>query len=201
MKTILLTGFEPFGDVVENPSQQLVVAIERLGLHTPNFHLVTDILPVVYDEAVPRIQALIREHEPDLVLMFGVAARREKVNLERVALNLMDASIPDNTGAQPEGEQILQDAPLAYFSNLPLTTLRDHLEEMEIPVVVSNHAGAYLCNAVFYTAAHEIELSGSGALYGFIHIPLISDDPCGEGDLTVGCLATTVVGSLAWLVA
>jgi pyroglutamyl-peptidase len=89
----------------------------------------TEILPVVYEDAINRIQDLIQEIIPDILLSFGVAASRYRVNLERVVLNLKDASIPDNAGFHPKGELINPNAQLAYFSNLPLQKLRSYLEK------------------------------------------------------------------------
>jgi pyroglutamyl-peptidase len=110
---------------------------------------------------------------PDVVLMLGVAPRSDRLALERVALNLDDTpERPDNTGAAPDGRAIEQDGPLAYASTLPLQTLRDRLVTEGIPVTISNHAGTYLCNHVFYVARHAIEQSAMASACGFIHIPL-----------------------------
>ncbi|MCJ7701570.1 MAG: pyroglutamyl-peptidase I [Anaerolineales bacterium] len=193
MKTILVTGFEPFGEIVQSPSQALVEEIERRAAILEGVSLITDILPVIYEKAVPRIQTLIQEANPDIVLSFGVAAQREAVNLERVALNLKDTPQPDNAGYQPDGELIDQSAPLAYFSNLPLAAIRNHLQKRDIQTVISNHTGAYLCNAVFFAAAHQVQTSGGEVGYGFVHIPLVPVKTEDHKALTIPTLAEAVI--------
>ncbi len=199
MKTILLTGFGPFGDVEKNPSQALIEELERRKDIIDEFRLETEILPVVYSDAVDRIQILIRQYEPEILISFGVAARREKVCPERVALNLKDTHQPDNAGNTPEGELIFPNAPLAYYSNLPLLAIRDFLQNASIPTEISNHAGAYICNAVFYAAAHEIVTTERDTRYGFIHIPLMPKE-APNGELSTQMLVDVVVELLLELV-
>lgn len=199
MKKILVTGFGPFGGIETNPSQLLVDEIrDRVQVMT-TLDVHTEILPVVYEDSINRIQELIQEITPDILLSFGVAAKREKVYLERVALNLKDASIPDNTGIQPIGELIYRNAPLAYLSNLPLLEIRKYLADAEIPIVISNHAGAYICNAVFYAAANLINSCDYSIKYGFIHIPLIGNDSGEAGKLNITKLVEAILGMLDWL--
>jgi len=193
MKTFLITGFGPFGKIEKNPSQALVAEVERRLSKEKSLRLETSILPVVYGDAVELIQSLIRDIQPVYVLSFGVAAKRESVNLERVALNLKDSAQTDNAGEAPEGEPIFTDGPLAYFTNLPLLQMREFLLNAKIPTVISNYAGAYLCNAVFYAAAYEISRSRMDARYGFVHIPLLSEDGTDEKLLSLSRLAKGVV--------
>jgi len=197
MKTILLTGFGPFGNIGVNPAQLLVEEIVRRGPLGDEIDLKVEILPVIYDEATFQIQTLIREIQPDILISFGVAARRDKVCPERVALNLKDTRLPDNAGNIPEGELLIPDAPLAYFASLPLAEIRDILLKSDIPTEISNHAGAYICNAVFYAAAHEIASSDLDIQYGFIHIPLI---PSEGNPLTISKLVDGVLDALDWLI-
>lgn len=165
---LILTGFEPFGQNTANPTQHLV---ETLAARPPlpNVELIPRVLPVEYVRAEHLLRALIREHHPDAILSLGLAEKRTKISLERVALNLDDASAPDNAGELRQGTPICPDAPNAYFSTLPLDPLKTALEKAEIPIQISNHAGAYLCNHVFYVARHEVETLGIPC--GFIHTP------------------------------
>jgi pyroglutamyl-peptidase len=199
MKTILMTGFGPFGNVEKNPSQALIEELNLSADLATNAQLKTEILPVIYGDAVDRIRALIHEHEPDFLISFGVAARRENVCPERVALNLKDTQQPDNAGNTPEGELIFSESPLAYFSNLPLLEIRDFLQIAGIPTEISNHAGAYICNAVFFAAAHEIETTGRTTEFGFIHIPLMPLEAA-AGELSTQKLANAVVDLIGELV-
>ncbi|MCB9135814.1 MAG: hypothetical protein H6636_10340 [Anaerolineales bacterium] len=165
---LLLTGFEPFGKNNTNPTQHIV---ETLAAQTPypGVELITCVLPVEYLRAEQQLLALVRKHRPDVILSLGLAETRAKICLERVALNLDDTSAPDNAGELRQGTSICPDAPTAYFSTHPLDQLKTALDNAEIPVQISNHAGAYLCNHIFYVARHEVEPLGIPC--GFIHTP------------------------------
>lgn len=195
-KTILLTGFGPFSGVENNPSQRVV---EALAANTAgNFDLITAVLPVDYEQADLQIRRLIRAHRPDIVLSVGVAAKRDAVRLERVALNLDDADLPDNAGLVRKGVSILEAAPPAYFSGLPLADLEAHLTQAGVSVRISNHAGAYLCNHVFFTAAHESEQLQPHPQVGFVHIPMAAEyDP--EAQTPLADLVTAVGECLSFL--
>ena len=170
---VLLTGFTPFDDHDVNPSQLIVEALAQREYAT--IDLIAEILPVVYQAAGSRLSDLIAQHQPDVVICLGLAARRSAINLERVALNLDDAKIPDNAGDLAVGRPIQQDGPVAYLSTLPLEAMKRALQAQEIPVEISNHAGAYVCNHVFYAARHAIEQAQSPTICGFIHVPAIAD--------------------------
>lgn len=167
---LLLTGFEPFGQNATNPTQHIV---ETLAARAPDpgIELVASVLPVEYVHAEQQLRILIREHRPDVILSLGLAENRAKICLERVALNLDDTSAPDNAGELRQGTPICPEAPAAYFSTLPLYQLKTALENEQIPVQISNHAGAYLCNHVFYVARHEVETLDFSILCGFVHTP------------------------------
>ena len=93
-----------------------------------------------------------------------------------MALNLDDGGMPDNAGVSRTGQRIVPDGPLEYQSTLPLVQMREALRQRGIPAVISNHAGTYVCNHVFYLARHEVERLGIGSLCGFIHIPQMSEN-------------------------
>lgn len=174
VKKILLTGFEPFGSVQVNPSQLIVERIAELAYPA---EIVTSILPVDYKAVDGMLDALLDEHQPDAVVMLGVAARRDAINLERVALNMDDAAIADNGGFTATGQRIVPDGPVGYWSTLPLNLMHKSLEQAQVPVRYSNHAGAYLCNHVFYRARHYLEINGWGGVpCGFIHLPAIGKE-------------------------
>ena len=168
---ILLTGFEPYGAVEINPSEQIVRRIAARARVRRNADLVTEILPTEFAAAGKRIRQLIRKFRPAAVLCLGVAPSREKISLERVALNLDDDALPDNAGRIRAGRRIVPRGPVAYWSTLPLERIRKRLEQRGIPVSYSNHAGTYLCNHVFYVARHETERMGSRVRCGFVHVP------------------------------
>ncbi len=166
---ILLTGFEPFGGESINPSWEAV----RLVRNVPEgMDIVRLRLPVTFAGARESLRAAAREHRPDVILSVGQAGGREGISLERIAVNLMDARIPDNAGFQPVDEPLYADGPAAYFSSLPLRPLLAALQEAEIPASISNTAGLYVCNAVFYEAA-RLKAQGKVRMAGFIHVPYL----------------------------
>lgn len=111
-----------------------------------------------------------------------MAVGARTLRLERVALNLDDSSQPDNSGEIAEGRAIEAEGPIEYRSSLPLERMLDALEERGVPAVISNHAGTFLCNHVFYVARHQVEQLGIGSECGFIHVPAMSEHSAGRSD-------------------
>lgn len=172
---VLLTGFEPFADVDVNPSQQVVEALSQQQVK--GIHLAHAILPVEYDLAGKQIRQLIYAHEPDVVLMLGVARGRDKINLERIAVNVDDSETPDNAGEVRNGHPVVwHTSPIAYLSTLPIIPMIEMLAEKGLPAKISNHAGTFVCNHVFYMASHEFDRINAYVPCGFIHLPPVSED-------------------------
>ena len=170
---ILLTGFEAFGTVADNPSQRVV---EHFAAKQQE-NLITAVLPVDYSAVNRILPELLEKHRPDAILMLGVAQKRDSINLERIAININDAKIADNTGNLKSGQAILDDAPVGYRSTLPLEAMYEAIQSAGIAVTYSNHAGAYLCNHVFYLARHSLECAGLGHIpCGFIHLPDMGEE-------------------------
>ncbi len=164
---VLLTGFNRFGKVRENPSQLVVEHFASRG----RAGLITEVLPTEFAAAGRRIRTLIRRRRPKVILCLGVAQGIPSIHLERVALNLDDTEVPDNAGRIHSAKRIVKEGPLAYESTLPIIQIRDRLRQRGIPAAVSNHAGTYVCNHVFYVARDEVERLGLHAKCGFIHVP------------------------------
>jgi pyroglutamyl-peptidase len=164
---ILLTGFAPFGGEDVNPSWDAVVQLdgERLDGH----RIVARCLPVEFDASLEALQAALHETSPVLVLCVGQAGGRTQLSLERVAINVDDARIPDNAGAAPVDEPIVDDGPAAYFATLPIKAMLAALREAGIPAEVSQTAGTYVCNHVFYGLMHALQATPVRG--GFLHIP------------------------------
>lgn len=171
--TILLTGFELFGKVKDNPSQRIVESIAK----QKHDDIVTHIFPVDYVKAGEQLKRLIEKHQPQAIILLGVAQSRDAISLERIAVNVNDASIPDNEGNLKSGQQIVEGAPVGYWSTLPIEAMYKAVKKVEIPVKMTNHAGAYLCNHVFYVARHTLETSGNSHIpCGFIHVPDMGEE-------------------------
>ncbi len=183
---ILLTGFEPFAEIAVNPSQSIVEHFQAQRRDD----LITRILPTEYRRAGDCLAEAIREFNPDAVISLGVAQSRKKINLERIAVNVDDASIADNAGHLASGERIAPDGPVAYWSTLPLQAMQAALQAHDIPVAISNHAGAYICNHAFYTARHTLDALGRSIPCGFIHVPDLLKT---EGETTTGLSLETMI--------
>jgi pyroglutamyl-peptidase len=189
---VLLTGFEAFGGDAVNPSWQAASALQ--GRQIVGHRVIAAQLPTVFAESLVRLRALLRAHRPVLVVALGQAGGRSAISLERVAINICDARIPDNAGAQPVDEPVLADGPCAYFSSLPIKAMLQALRQAGIAGEVSQTAGSFVCNQVFYGLMHE--LATRRALRhtrgGFIHVPwLPSQAPPGAPSMA---LATLVQG-------
>jgi pyroglutamyl-peptidase len=167
MTTILLTGFEPFAGATSNPSWDAAqrVAESWTGPET----LIIDRLPVAFRGAGDSMRILIDGLSPDVVIAVGVADGRSAITPERVALNLEDARIPDNAGEQPVDAAVVDEAPAAYFSGLPVKDMVEKMREAGIPADVSQSAGSYVCNSLMYQLMREID--GTDIVGGFIHVP------------------------------
>src|SRR5262249_13232437 len=116
------------------------------------------------------LDALVREHRPALVLALGLADRRSSISLERIAVNLIDARIPDNSRLQPVDVRVVENAPNAYFSTLPVKAMLARLREAGIPAELSQTAGTFVCNQTFFMLMHLLA-SHPGTRGGFVHVP------------------------------
>ena len=170
MKTILLTGFEPFGDELINPSWEVVSRLE--GTTAEGDRIVCVQLPCVFGESLQVLLAAITRYSPTLVIAVGQAGGRTDISLERIAINIDDARIPDNKGYQPIDQPVVQGGPAAWFSTLPIKAIVNALQQAGIPASVSQTAGTYVCNHVMYGLLHTLG-NRSGVKAGFIHIPYL----------------------------
>ena len=174
MRKVLITGFEPFGGSEVNSSWENAV---RVGQRPPKgVCMETLLLPVSFMRAGERIREALRKKRPDVLIMLGQRGKGESIYIERIAINMMDASNPDNDGYHPQEQTIVDGGEAAYFSNLPVKTLRDALLQKGIPARVSNSAGLYVCNSTYYNALNEIYEQGLSTKALFIHLPIISED-------------------------
>jgi pyroglutamyl-peptidase len=172
---VLLTGFEPFGSHATNPSQEIVAMLAARAPRATGrrVELQTTILQTEYDRAARRLGSLIDELRPDAVVSLGVDSRAEGICLERIALNLDDKDLADNAGEVRLARPIVPGGPMVYLSTLPLDAMLEALRQADFPATISNHAGTYVCNHVFYTARHLLEQSRRQIPCGFIHVPVV----------------------------
>ncbi|MDO9135414.1 pyroglutamyl-peptidase I [Hydrogenophaga sp.] len=174
-KKILLTGFDAFGGASLNPSW---LAVKELhGRQILGHTVVAAQLPTVFDASLKTLNALLKQHQPALVICVGQAGGRKAISLERVAINVNDAPIADNAGGQPVDTPVKPGAPAAHFTSLPIKAMLTALQTEGIAVEVSQTAGTFVCNHVFYGLMHE--LATRRALKhtrgGFIHVPWLPE--------------------------
>jgi pyroglutamyl-peptidase len=167
---ILLTGFEPFGGEDINPSW--LVAQSLHGLRLADAQVQALCLPTVFDQALAPLKKALRQHQPQLVLCLGQASGRAELTPERVAININDARIADNAGQRPIDQPVVARAPAAYFSTLPIKAMVAAMLQAGLPAAVSQTAGTFVCNHVFYGLMHALRRR-PGVRGGFMHLPLL----------------------------
>ena len=155
MKTILITGFDPFGGEPINPAWEAVKTMD--GYTDGDYKVVTQMVPTVRYTSVDTVKVAAEQCQPDFILCVGQAGGRPDITVERVAINCDDFRIPDNGDNQPEDEPVVADGPSAYFATLPIKNIVNALHQNGIPAKVSNTAGTFVCNIKA----------------GFMHIPYL----------------------------
>ncbi|WP_106505620.1 pyroglutamyl-peptidase I [Brachybacterium timonense] len=177
---VLLTGFAPFGGAATNESWEAVRAATPLLDHE-GVRVVGLELPVEFARAGQILEEAIESHRPRVVIAVGLAAGRTSVTPERVAINVRDARIPDNAGASPVDEPCEVGGPVGRWSTLPIKAMvQATREDLDLPAAVSQSAGTYVCNDVFYLLMAQLERRADGTRGGFIHVPAATDLPVSE---------------------
>lgn len=167
---VLVTGFEPFGGERLNPSQE---AINRLPASLGALRIATQLLPAAYAPSLGLLYEAIQREDPDIVLCTGEAGSRLDLTPERVAINIQDARILDNAGDQPIDAPVAPGGPAAYFTTLPIKAAVHAMREAGLPASVSNSAGTFVCNHVFYGLMHFAATRGARFRGGFMHLPYL----------------------------
>lgn len=169
---VLLTGFAPFDGAATNESWEAVreaipVLVAR-GIDAEGVEL-----PVQFGAASELLAEAVRSLRPRLVIAVGLAAGRTAITPERVAINIRDARIPDNAGASPVDEPVVPGGPVGHFSTLPIKAIVAALAADGVPAAVSQTAGTYVCNDVFYSLQHLLATDPELAEVrgGFVHVP------------------------------
>lgn len=170
MKKLLITGFDPFAHYIINPSWKVVQALpDSIG----EYELHKLMLPNIFDLEARILLEKAEELKPDLVLMCGMNSSSTKVEINLAALNIRDAFLEDNLGHKPWGKPILAEGPAAYFATIPVHDIVRKLRAQRLPVDLALASGGYVCNDVFYLAAHSF--SGTKTKFGFVHVPLLPE--------------------------
>lgn len=176
MTRVLMTGFAPFGGEPVNPSWQ---AVSLVGARRDDVAAVE--LPCEFAASLPALRQAVAAHRPSLVVCAGQAGGRSDVTPERVAINLVDARIPDNAGARPVDTPVVPHGPAAYFTTLPVKACVAAIRAAGVPASVSHTAGTYVCNQVFYGLMHLLATEFPGVRGGFVHVPFSPEQVAASG--------------------
>jgi pyroglutamyl-peptidase len=196
MKTVLLTGFDPFDGAAINPSWEAVRQLDGWsGAHSGiSFRVVARELPCVFGRAAEALRGFVDEFRPDVVIAVGQAGGRPEISIERIAINVDDARIVDNAGQQPVDLPIVADGPAAYFTTLPIKAMAAAIRERGIRAGVSQTAGTFVCNHVFYALMHEVRALPVKA--GFIHVPFLPEQAAAWPEPTPAMALEEIVAGL-----
>ena len=196
---LLLTAFDPFGGEKVNPALEAVKLVQVPSVSVEKLEV-----PTVFYKSIDRVAERIREIDPDVVLAIGQAGGRFDITVERVAINIDDARIPDNEGNQPIDLPIVEGGPPAYFSTLPIKAMVEAIRGAGIPATVSNTAGTFVCNHLMYGILHTIAALDRPVRGGFIHVPYVPAQAIGKpfaASMSLSDIARAIEVAIAAIIA
>ena len=194
---ILVTGFDPFGGETVNPAYEAVKLLPDTIGGAQIFKLE---IPTVFSLSGPAVEEGIKKYQPDVVLCVGQAGGRASISVEKVAINFVDARIPDNNGEQPLDEPLQADGPAAYFSTLPVKAMVQHVKDAGLPCYLSYTAGTYVCNSIMYNVLYMCEKRYPGIRAGFIHVPYACGQVIDKANTTPSMPLETIAKSLEYAI-
>lgn len=194
---ILVTGFDPFGGETVNPAYEAVKLLPDTIGGAQIFKLE---IPTVFSLSGPAVEEGIKKYQPDVVLCVGQAGGRASISVEKVAINFVDARIPDNNGEQPLDEPLQADGPAAYFSTLPVKAMVQHVKDTGLPCYLSFTAGTYVCNSIMYNVLYMCEKRYPGIRAGFIHVPYACGQVIDKANTTPSMPLETIAKSLEYAI-
>ena len=175
MKKILVTGFDPFNGGKINPSFE---AVKLLPPTIGEYEIVKLEVKTIFKFSADQVLDAIKTLKPSYVLMVGEAGDRDKISIERIGINLDDARIKDNGGAQPLKQVIDKGGADGIFSTIPIYDIYEAIKAIPLAVEISNSAGTFVCNHLLYSVLNFLTTSASFKIIkaGFIHVPLLPED-------------------------
>lgn len=194
---VLVTGFEPFGGEPVNPAGEVLKLLD--GKRLEGCQIVTQEIPTVRFLSLESLRSAVTREDPIVVISLGQAGGRSEITPERVAINVDDFRIPDNGGNQPVDEPVIEGAPAAYWSTLPIKSMVRAMRDAGVPASVSNSAGTFVCNHLFYGLMHLLAAEGNARRGGFVHIPYMTEQArrLGEGNgLPVATMALGIEAAI-----
>lgn len=193
MKKIIITGFEPFGGEPVNPAYE---AVKLLPDVIDEVEIIKKEIPTAFHESGRLLADIMEVEHPDAVLCIGQAGGRAAMTVERVAINLMEASIPDNVGCRPQDEPVRASAPAAYFATVPVKKMVAAMREAGVPAHISYTAGTYVCNSTMYELLDLCATRFPGVVGGFIHVPYATEQAVPKGVTTPSMELSTIARGL-----
>lgn len=194
---ILITGFDPFDKEKINPAYEAVKLLpDRIGCAD----IVKLEIPTIFGKGAAKVEKAIEEHHPDCVICVGQAGGRSCISVEKVAINLAEARIPDNEGNQPFDKAIAADGETAYFSTLPVKAMVENVRVHGIPANISYSAGTFVCNDVMYRLLHLINTKYHNIRGGFIHVPYTTAQAVTKADGTPSMDEKTIAKGLEYAI-
>jgi pyroglutamyl-peptidase len=177
IRDVLVTGFDPFAGDTLNPSGEVARALD--GAVIESARVVGHVLPCTFRGCEQSLAALLEKHRPVVIICLGLAGGRDGIHVERVAINVDDARIPDNAGIQPVDTPVVESGPAAYWSTLPLKAIVARLRQEGVTAAVSQTAGTFVCNHLFYFLMHTLATKRKHRTIGagFVHVPWLPEQP------------------------
>ncbi len=191
---VLITGFDPFDDEAINPAWEAVNALPDV---IDGIEVIKVQIPTVFKKSAKKLFETIEAVKPDAVICVGQAGGRFDFNVERIAINVDDARIPDNEGKQPIDEKIFEDGENAYFATLPIKAMVEEARKAGVPASVSNTAGTFVCNHIMYSLLYYISKNNLNIRGGFIHVPYIAQQVIGKKNMPFMEVTTITKGLVA----
>jgi pyroglutamyl-peptidase len=197
-RTVLVTGFTPFGGERTNPSWEIVKALPDRIL---GYRIAKLRVPTEFGKAIDVTAKALNTLQPEIVLCFGQAGGRSHLSVERIAINIDDARIADNAGNQMIDQPIRAEGPAAYFCTVPIKAMVAAMLETGAPAEVSNTAGTFVCNHLIYGVLHHIAVTALAARAGFVHVPYLDLQVLGKAGIASMSLPTMIAGAKAAIMA
>ena len=194
---VLVTGFDPFGGEQVNPAFE---AVKLLPEQIAGAEIIKLEIPTVFSRSAVVVEEAIQKHQPDVVINVGQAGGRSCVTVEKVAINLAEARIPDNDGEQPLNTPLKEDGETAYFATIPVKAMVQNVRNHQLPCHISYTAGTYVCNAVMYNVLYMTKKNYPNVRAGFIHVPYATEQVVDKPNGTVSMSLETIAKSLEYCI-
>lgn len=194
---VLITGFDPFGGETVNPAYE---AVKLLPDTIAGAQIIKMEIPTVFARSGPAVEEGIQKHQPDVVINVGQAGGRSCVTIEKVAINLAEARIPDNDGDSPMDQPLQEDGDTAYFATIPVKAIVENVRSHGLPCHISYTAGTYVCNCVMYNVLYLTAKKYPNIRAGFIHVPYASEQVVNKPNGTPAMSLEAIAKSLEYAI-